>query len=132
VHRSAFAAARAHRLAVDFAHHFLHIDALGDTVAVAAMRRGNAVAVVEMHHDAGTGGLFAGIKMHKARYVTLGELVVHPLLELANAPHRSIGLEQALLVERKWILAHRLSSHQETWRFFAIEPACRSSPWRAA
>src|SRR5437667_1894964 len=108
MHGTAFAAARPHGLAIDLAHHLLHIEALGDAMAMTPMRRCDAIAIVEMHHDAGAGGFFAGIEMHEARYVALGEFIVDPLFEFADPPHRPIGREQALLVERKWILAHSL------------------------
>ena len=44
MHRTALAAACAGRLAVDFGHHFLHVDALGDAMAVPSVGRGDSVA----------------------------------------------------------------------------------------
>ncbi len=43
-----------------------HVDALGDAVAVAAMRRGDPVACVEMRAHAGRDGLLAGVEMQEA------------------------------------------------------------------
>src|SRR5207237_3605782 len=86
VHRAALAPAGAGRLAVDLAHHVADIDALGDAVAMAAMGRGDAIAIVEMYHDAGGGGLLAGVKMDEAGNVALGKFIWYGFFEFANEP----------------------------------------------
>ena len=48
------------------------------------MRRGDGVAVVEMHADADARRLLAGIEMHEARNVAGGEFLVHRVLEFAD------------------------------------------------
>jgi hypothetical protein len=109
VHRPALAAARAGRLAVDLGHHLLHVDTLGNAVAMAAMRRGDPVIVVEMHHDPGRRGLFPGIEMDEAGDVAAREVDMQPLLEFADGPHDAIGFEQPCLAQRKWVVAHLCS-----------------------
>ncbi len=99
VHRAALAAAEAILPAEDLVHHAAHIAALGDAVAVPAMGRGDPVIVVEVHAKADGGRLLAGVEMHESRDVARGELVVHPLLEIANRAHPTIGREQILATE---------------------------------
>ena len=84
VHRAALAAAKPVLAAENLVHHAVDVAALGDAMAVAAMRGGDGVAVVEMHADADARRLLAGVKMHEAGDVAGGELVVHALLELAD------------------------------------------------
>ena len=63
--------------------------------------------VVEMHHDAGAGSFLAGIEMHEARDVALGEFGMQPLLEFADRAHGAVGLAAVpALLERKRILGH--------------------------
>ncbi|MNN17489.1 hypothetical protein D3C81_1306790 [compost metagenome] len=94
VHRAALAAAHAGLLAVDLGHHAVHIDALGDAVAVATVGRGNAVAVAQVGHDPGGGGFFAGIKVDEAGDLAGGELHVQAFLERTDGAHHFIGMQQ--------------------------------------
>ena len=61
-------------LAVDLRHHFLHVDALCDAIAMATVCRGGAVIVVQMRHDPGCRSLFPGVQMHEARDVATREV----------------------------------------------------------
>ena len=70
------------------------------------MGRGDAVAVVQVHHDAGAGGFLAGIEMDEAGDVAGGELGVHALLELADGPHDPVGFEQLLFRQRERVGGH--------------------------
>jgi hypothetical protein len=109
VHRAALAFARAALLAVDFLHHRDHVHALGDAVAVTAVRAGDAVAVAQVHHDPGARGLLAGIQVDEAGDVASREVDVQPLLELADRAHRAVGLEQLLLGLRERVACHGVS-----------------------
>src|SRR5215468_9144131 len=99
MHRAALAAAEAILLAEDLRHHRLLIAALGDAVAVPAMRAGDGVAIVEMHADADARGLFASIKMHEARNVARREFVMHGILEFTDQAHPLVGLEKIIPAE---------------------------------
>ena len=68
--------------AEDLVHHAVEVAALGDAVAVAAVGRGDGVAVVEMHADADAGSFLAGIEMHEAGDVAGGELGMDRVLEV--------------------------------------------------
>ena len=92
VHRAALAAAQAFLLAEDLGHHRLLVAALGDAVAVPAMRAGDVVAVLEVHAEADARGLLARIEMDEARDGAGRELLVHGVLELADHPHPPVGL----------------------------------------
>src|SRR5262249_37524703 len=87
MHRAALAAAGAGGAAIDLAHHLPHFHALGDAMAMAAMGGGDAVALVQMHHDAGGRGLLACIEMDEARNVAARELDMETLLELTDRAH---------------------------------------------
>ena len=99
MHGAALAAAEPVLAPENLVHHAVDVAALGDAMAVAAMRGGDGVAVVEMHADADARRLLAGIKMHEAGDVAGRELLVHPLLEFADQPHAAVGGKK--LVARK-------------------------------
>ena len=106
MHGAALAAAGPGGAAVDLGHHLAHIDALGDAMAMAAMGGGDAVALVQMHHDASGRGLLSGIEMDEARDIAAREFDMQPLLEFADRAHGAIGLQQPGLVQGKRIIAH--------------------------
>ena len=93
VHRAALAAAQAVLAPEDLGHHGLGIAPLGDAVAVAAMRRRDAVLVVQVQADAHAGRLLAGVQMDETRDVAGREFLVNGVLELANEAHLAIRLE---------------------------------------
>jgi hypothetical protein len=103
MHRAALARAAARGLAIDFRHHRLHVDALGDAMPVPAMGRGDAVAVVQMRHDADRRGLLSGVKMDEAGDLAAREIDMQPLLEIADGAHPAIGVQKLLFGQRKWI-----------------------------
>ena len=76
MHGAALAFAKTLRLAEDLGHHTLHINALGDAVAMAAMGRRHAVLVFQMHHDGRARSLFPGIEVNEPRDFALGKLRV--------------------------------------------------------
>ena len=94
MHRAALAAAQAVLAAEDLVHHRPRVAALGDAVAVAAVGAGDAVASCEVHAEADAGRLLAGVEMDEARDVAGRELLVHPLLELADRAHLVVGVQQ--------------------------------------
>src|ERR1700753_218311 len=106
MHRAAFAAARAGSLAIDFRHHLLHIDAFGDAMAVAAMSRGDAIIVLEMHHDPRRGSFFAGIEMDETGNIAAREFEMQALFEFSDRTHDPISFEQFVLAQWKRILSH--------------------------
>ena len=118
VHRAALAVAEAVALAVDLGHHALDVAALGDRVAVAAMRAGDVVVGAEVGADAGRDRLLARVEMHEARDLAGGELGVQALLELADRAHHAVGLEQLVLGElaRCWWCDSRHGLSSCGWR----------------
>src|SRR5271167_4317877 len=113
MHRTAFAAACASRLAVDLGHHFLHVDALGDAMAVPSVGGGDSVAIVEMHHDAGGRGFFTCVEMNESRDVAAREIDVQTLLEFADRAHHAVRIEELLLAQWKRVVAHEIPP---SWR----------------
>ena len=106
MHRPALARARAAGLAVDLGHHLFHADALGDAVAMAAMGRGDAVMVLQVHHDADARGLFPGIEVHEPGDVAATEIDMQTFFELADGLHPPISLEEPVFFQWEWIVAH--------------------------
>jgi hypothetical protein len=102
MHRTTLAVAGARRLPVDLGHHFAHIDAFGDAMAVAAMGRRNPVAIGEMQHYPRGAGFFAGIEVNEPRNVTLGEFDVQTFLEFSDRAHDPVSFEQIGLRQREW------------------------------
>src|SRR5437016_9894396 len=99
MHRAAFALAVAGLPPVKLGHHAVEVGALGDAVAVAAMRRDDPVALPERGADADRDRLLADIAMHNA--VDLAGVVVgrSAFLEAANGQHLTQHL--ALLIGRQ-------------------------------
>ena len=59
-------------------------------MAVAAMRAGDLVAVVEMHTYAGGYSFLAGVKMHETRDFTGSELDMDAVFEFPDQLHRPV------------------------------------------
>src|SRR5580704_5945516 len=116
MHRAALTAAQAGLLREQLLHHQDRVAALCDAVAMPAMSAGDVVLRPQMHADTDGGGLFAGVKMDKARYAAFRELVLHPFLELADRRHVTISFEQ--------FLAAQLHGHPP----FASAPSCNTAP----
>jgi hypothetical protein len=91
VHGAALAAAEPVLPPKDLLHHPVHVAAFGDAMAVAAMRRGDSVAVVQMHTDADARGLLAGIEMHESWNIAGRELYMHRILKLADGAHSPVS-----------------------------------------
>ena len=87
VHRAAAALAVAGRLAEEFGEHPLHVRALGDAVAVAAMRRGDLVLDRQRHADADRARFLADRQMHRAVDQAARVAVLRALLEAADQIH---------------------------------------------
>src|SRR5208282_1778701 len=96
VHGAALAVAAAGLAAVDLGHHLVHVYAPGDAVAVAAVRAGDAVTVVQVAADADRRRLLARVQVDESGDIAARELRVHALLELADRPHRPVDVEQVL------------------------------------
>jgi hypothetical protein len=91
MHGAALAAAQAASLAHDLQHHALHVHALGDAVAVAAMGRADIILVGEIEADPHPAGLLAEIDVGEAGDVAEREFLLHPLLEGADREHPIVG-----------------------------------------
>src|SRR5215213_3444200 len=102
VHRAALAVAEPVTLAVDLGHHAVHVAALGDGVAVAAVGGGDVVVGPEVRADAGGDGLLARVQVDEAGDLPGGELLVETLLELPDRPHGAVPLQELLLAGLVW------------------------------
>src|SRR5262249_33738301 len=99
VHRTALAFAVAGLPTVELGHHPVEIGALGDAVAMAAMRRDDPVALAERGAGADGDGRLADIAMHDAVDLA-GEIIGRgALLEAADRQHPAQHL--ALLLGRQ-------------------------------
>ena len=116
VHGAALAFAAPALAPVDLLHHPPGVDALGDAVAVAPVGGGDPVGWAEVHHDPGAGRLLAGVEVDEAGDVAPGEVDVEPFLELADGPHRPVGREQAVPVERELVVSHGFPSRGRNGR----------------
>ena len=79
-------------------HHADDIAALGDAVAMAAMRARDVVVRPEMAANADRRGFLAGVEMHEARDMSLGEFVLYALLEPADRNHVAPGFQKRLSI----------------------------------
>ena len=87
VHRAAVAVRAAFLLAVQLGHHLVRVRALGERVAVRAMRRSDHVAVLERAADADGAGLLADRDVEEAGQVAGAEALLDLLLEAADEEH---------------------------------------------
>jgi hypothetical protein len=98
VHAAALAVAVAGRPAEQLRVHQPEVASFGDDVAVPAMSRGDLVGIGEVDHDAGGDGLFPDIEVQRARdFPRLGE-PARFLLEVADANHPSVEVEQLVAI----------------------------------
>src|SRR5260370_39713463 len=81
VYRAALAATEAALLAEQLLHHAADVAALGDRMAVPAMRAGDVVLGSKVLADADRRGFLAGVEMDKAGDAALGEFLLKPRLE---------------------------------------------------
>ncbi len=94
VHRAALAVADAVRLAVELGHEAPERAALGDEVAVAAVRREDVVVGPERRARADGDGLLAYRGVEEAWDPAAGEQLAHALLEEPHAQHPRVHREQ--------------------------------------
>ena len=87
MHRATTAAAVAGLLSEKLGHHALHIGALGDAVAVATVRRGDVVVLVEGETSAGRYSLLADREVHGAVHEPTAVQVFHCFFKAADLPH---------------------------------------------
>ena len=99
MHGAALAGAEAVLAAVDLRHHAVHVAALGDAVAVAAMGAGDAIAIVEVQAHADAACLLAGIEVHETGDFTGRELDVKAFLEFADRAHGPVSRQQFVSAE---------------------------------
>jgi hypothetical protein len=97
VHAAALALAVAGRLAEQFGEHAVEGAALGDQMAVAAVRAGDPVLVRQMHHDAGCDGFLAHVQVQGARDLAVLHELAGGFLEQADAHHAPVHVEQGLV-----------------------------------
>ncbi|MDT4808274.1 hypothetical protein FQZ97_411350 [compost metagenome] len=68
---------------------------------MAAVRAGNAVAIVQVVQDADARGLLTRVQVDEARDVATREVHMQALLEIADGAHLPVHRQQRLLVERQ-------------------------------
>src|SRR5579884_1801952 len=120
VHRAALAAAVALLPAEELAVHEPHVGALGDAVAVPAVRRGDRVVAAERRADADRDRLLADVEMREAGHLRRQVELVRLLLEGADAQHALRHRERELARDRQV----RRRGHQAT---DPLTPACAAS-----
>jgi hypothetical protein len=96
VHRAALALAIAGFLAQQLREHAVGRRALGQAMAVAAVRAGDVVVAAEDFADAAGDGYLADIKMGKAGHQRTGIKIVDPLLEQADGHHLPVHVQQPI------------------------------------
>jgi hypothetical protein len=101
VHGAALAAAQSVAAAIDLFHHRLDVAALGDAMAVASVGAGDVVFVLQVHAHPHARGFLAGVKVHEPGDRPGGELVMHPVLELADRAHLRISLGELFSAQLK-------------------------------
>ena len=99
VHRAALALAQAVLAAPDLLHHPVHVAALGEAMAVAAMGGDDLVALGQMLAHADGDGFLTAIEVREAGDLAGLDLVVETFLEFADHLHLPIGADQRLAVQ---------------------------------
>ena len=100
MHRAAAPAADAVGLAEELGHHPPRIGALGERMAVAAMRRGHPVGPAQVRADADAGRLLADVEMQEARRLALAAGDLRHALEPPQQHHPLEEPEQRLPVRQ--------------------------------
>ena len=112
VHRAAAPAAIAGLAAEKLGEHPLHLGALGDAMAVAAMCGGDVVAVGKRRADADGGGLLADRQVHRAVALAPDVAVLRRLLEAADQVHFPASVAELVasqtIVDRRTIARMRV------------------------
>ena len=93
VHAAALALAQALRRPPQLLHHVDDVSALGDAMAVAAMRADDRVSVAEVLADADCVGLLARVQVREARNLSVHDLGERAVLEDADRAHLAVGAE---------------------------------------
>src|ERR1700685_1526766 len=96
VHRSTFAFAVSGFFAQQFRKHAIRRRALGQAMAMPAMRAGNVVVAAKRLADTHRDRLFAAIKMSQPRHQRAGIKLVHLLFEGADTYHLPVGVKPLL------------------------------------
>src|SRR6058998_2004415 len=125
VHRAALAVTDAVGLAVQLGHEAAQRAALGDEVAVTAVRRQHVIVRAQRGRDADGHGLLPHRRVQEARDAAVLEQLAGALLEQAYAEHRRVYLQQDVGAGR----VHRARDHS-TARSLSRESAhasCRRS-----
>ena len=94
VHRAALAFAVAVDAPEQLGHHALHVRALGDAVAVAAVRAGHPIGVRQVGAHADGDGFLADIGVHGAVDLACRPQLDRELVELADQDHLAQHLDQ--------------------------------------
>ena len=100
MHRAAAAAADAVGLAEQFRHDTAGIGALGQRMAVAAMRRRHPVGRTQMRADADTGRFLADVEMQEARRLALAAGDLRHAFEATQQHHAFEEVEQDFAVRQ--------------------------------
>src|SRR5581483_6890412 len=107
MHRAALSAAGTTGSTKEFSHHSVDIAALGNTMAMAAVGRGNVVVVLKVHADADRARFLSRIEVRIAGNIAGPHLLHDTLFEPTNHSHGSIGLDELFF----WQLQSRHPSH---------------------
>ena len=99
MHRAAFAAAVAGLLAQQFGEHTVQRGALGQAMAVAAVRAGDVIVLPQSLADSDGNRLLANVKVGDARHARAGVELVGRLLKRAYFDHLLIGIEPMFSVQ---------------------------------
>ena len=79
---------------IQFSHHLVDTDTLGDTVTVTAVGTSNTVRIGQMGADTDRHCFLPCVKVDKARNSPGGVFVVYAVLELADGDHPLVNLKQ--------------------------------------
>ncbi len=95
MHAAAAPAAAAAGLAIELGQHLLGRHALGQRVAVAAVRAGNPIVGSQMRANPDRRGFLADVEVNESRHFSLAIHVLRGQLEAANEHHLLVQSQQA-------------------------------------
>ncbi len=98
MHRAALAVAQPALLAIDLEQHRADVAALGDAVAVTAMRAADVVGVAQVHAGADAHCFLPAVQVHEAGHGAGLHFTPHPFLEFTYRAHAPIRVEQHLRI----------------------------------
>ena len=97
MHRAATALAQTGFFTENLSHHAVHVSALGNAVAMAAVGGLDHIILPQGRADAGGDGFLADVGMCEAGDLSCQEIMLHALLELADGAHGLVKVQCLLL-----------------------------------